>query len=384
MIAYRIKIILKRFFKNKLNYLVVFLIGLSFAFFILVNSLFYSANEYFKENVINYVSYRQFFVHTEDSEKQEILIKKLNSMSEVEGVFDHRAYMVPWKIKDFNDNTEDDNLANMILTGVEGEFKSDIGENLSSSSNDNAIVCPSTYYSDSDKTVKIDLKPYLGKYITLRYLNLDDSKEISVKLVGLYDNDKLKRDYRICHMNSSNLLEISKDFIDDYSGIVYYELKDINDENKVTDELRKNGFWPEPIIFGNRTLAIESLDLLLYASKGIFVISIFIVSCIMFYNFKNLKKYHKMQNIMGYSNDVLIVDYLIEMLLTFILSVISMSILSLLFLLLFQNIIPSLDEMFKYVKMVISPSVFCESVIYLFVISNLVSIINYLFGRKVE
>lgn len=185
-------------------------------------------------------------------------------------------------------------------------------------------------------------------------------------------------------MVSSNLLEISKDFIDDYSDIIYYELKDISDESKVTDELRKNGFWPEPIIFGNRTLAIESIDLLLYVSKGIFVISIFIVSCIMFYNFKSLKKSHMMQKIIGYSSGVLIVDYFVETLLTYILGVISMSIASLIFLILFRNVIPSIDSIFKYIEIMISPSVFCESIICLFVLSNLITIIDYLFGRGSE
>ena len=58
MIIPRIKIVLKKFFRNKLNYIICLLIAFCFSFSIMISSLTYSAKEYYENDIFNFVSYK--------------------------------------------------------------------------------------------------------------------------------------------------------------------------------------------------------------------------------------------------------------------------------------------------------------------------------------
>lgn len=378
MIKYRIILAIKKFFKNKLNYIIAILIGFSFSFSIVTNSLSYSAAKYFKSNVLNFVSYRQFFISANSIEEQDKIIKKLKSIPEIAGIIDNYGYMSAWKVKELEDISEKDNLANMTLSGTASEFKADIGENLSTSTDENYIVCPSTYYSDSNKTVKIDLTSYIGKNLTLKYIDNEKPREVSVKLIGLYDNDRLNQNYRRCYINYNNLSKFNNGLYNRDSYTIYYELKNIVYEEQVTKELQKAGFYPEPVVYMNRTLAVESIDLLIYINYGLTCISLFVISCIIIYNLNNLKDDIKIYKICGYSNKNLILNYMLEILNLFILGTFAIIIFLIFTLMIFRKVVPILYPSFKYVKMIISPSTLIFTIITFLLLCILINFINYI------
>lgn len=379
MIEYRMKIILKKFFRNKLNYIIILLIGLCFAFSIIINSLTYSAKVYFEDNVLNFVSYRQFSI-VEHGDKEE-LKEILNSMPEIEGVFDYYGYVSFWYFKEFHDKTSDNGLASMQLAGSASTIKAIVGEDLPTT-DEQVMICPSIYYSDYDKTNKIDLSPYVGKNLTIRYIDNENPKEYSVKLIGLFDNDKLKQDYRTCYMNYKALEQINRKTDKFSEDIIYYELKNIIDEEKVTNALREKGYWPDPIIFLERGLAIESLDMLIYISYGLFALSIFIVSCIISFNISKNKNNIILNKIFGYSNKNLILNHVMEMISLFIMSVLSTIIFTFLLLILFKQYLPVYYTSFKHVKLLISPTVFFGALMTIFALCIVIGLINFILSFK--
>lgn len=382
MKSYRLKLILKRFFKNKLNYVIVLLIGLSFAFSLLVNSLSYSATEFFKENILNMAGYRQYFIRVEDSEQLKKLEDKLKSMPNVVGYFDDTGYMSSWKFKDLKDDTEDDGLANIVFSSVASDVKADIGNDLTLSTDENYIICPSTYYSDPDKTVKIDLKPYIGKELIIKSIDEKYDDEFKVRLVGLFDNEKINKNYRRCFINYNNLSKISKDIVIPDLTHMYYEIDNIENEEKVLNELKKDGYWSDPIIYGDRSLALESISSLNFISKCLLIISIIIVFLIIYYNVKSFRNNLYIHRAVGYSNKDFLIDYIVEMMNIFVLSFISLCIFSIITLAVFRKIIPHIYSTFKNVKIIISPMEFLIYVLLLFLLCILIFIINYINNKN--
>lgn len=374
-------LIFKKFFRNKLNYIVFILIGLSFAFAIMINSLTYSAKVYFEDNVLNFVSYRQFSIL--GSEDNSILIEKLKKMPEIEGVFDSYGYVSSWTVPEFSKYAIDKDVPGFWLAGVVGNVKSIIGEDLLNSDSP-SMVCPNVYYSDSDKTNKIDLTEYVGKNLTLEYSDGIKSKEFSVKLVGLFDNDRLNQDYRTCYINYKDLEKMNKEVISFNNVNVYYELKNIVDENKVTNAIQEMGYFPEPIIFMDRSLAIESLDILVYISYILFIISMFVVSCIVYFNFIKNKSNISLNKSFGYSNKDITLNYFIQNIILFISSIITTVLLLNIILAIFKKVIPLYYPSFKYVELLISPTAFWLALLTMFVLCLILSLIFIIFSLKIN
>lgn len=376
----RVNITLKKFFRNPLNYFITILVGVCFAFAILSNSLTYSAAKYFEDNVLNFVSYRQFYVSLERESEQERLTKLLKSLPEIEGFTDDSGYMSAWKITDIKDNTDTDGLANMILSGTAGNFHSDIGEDLTTSTEENYIVCPSTYYSDSNRTTKIDLTPFIGNTLTIKSIDDENNKNVQVKLVGLYDNDRLNQNYRRCYINYNNLSKISEESNNSKSYTVYYELKNIAYENKVNKILENEGFYSMPVVAIERKLAVESIDMVYNISYLLILLILLVLLCIFLYKLKNNIPNVKMKKILGYLNRSLFFNNLIETTALFI-SGILFTILSLpIILMLFRKYIPILYPTFKYVKILISPTIFITAILYYFVLCLIILFLNYIFS----
>ena len=378
MIIYRIKLILKKFLKNKVNFIIILLIGICFAFSILVNSLSYSAAEYFKDNVLNFVSYRQFMFFVDSEEEREQANKLLKSMPEVETVFDDWGYLGAWYVEEIPDANSKNKMASITLMGTGSEVKSIVGEDLSHNKNEASMVCPNSFYLDDDLKNKFDLTDYVGKTLTLKFIKESKTREFSVKLEGLFDNDRLNKFYSKCYIDYGHLTEMMKYAIDvREETLVHYEIKNAVYEEKVNQKLMEAGFYPTPIISMNKTLAVESIDLLIYINYGLFIITLFIISCLILYRLNKNKSVIMMNKIHGYTNKNLILDYFVEMTLIFILSIIFMSLISIVFLSIFRRYLKYIYPSFKYVKVLISPNVFASSVLLLLCLCFLISLISY-------
>lgn len=176
----RVKITFKKFFRNKLNYIVLLLIGICFSFSIIVNSLSYSATKYYEENLLNWVDNRIFSIRIgepddkELEEKREKLQNLLTSMDEIQGVFSSYSYLSFWSFPELTElHKEWKEEVNVQLDGTTGTINATYGNDLTQSK-DMEIICPSVYYpyenaQGIDKTKSIDLKPYVGKTLKLKF-----------------------------------------------------------------------------------------------------------------------------------------------------------------------------------------------------------------------
>ncbi len=384
MIMPKFKIVLHKFLRNKLNYIICLLIALCFSFSIIINSLSYSARKYYEDDIFNFVSYRVFSIVNPINRKD--LINTLNNMNEIEGVFDSYGYMSPWELPEFNNYFKDNKTPNMWLLGMIGDIKI-IDNSKINLSEEMEMVCPNNYlpYEKDGKPVadkKIDLTPYIGKYINFRYIDENNPQEFKIKLVGLYDNDKINKNYNMCYMNYKALEKINKEVLNLPKTNVYYQLKNIADEEKVTTKLQEMGYYPDPIVFLNRMPALESLDLLVYISYGIFFISLFIVSCIIYYNILKNKKNFLINRTYGYSFKNNLINSIFESLILFFFSFLFTIIFNLVIYNIIKRIIPIYYPSFKNITIIISPVVFLQALLFILILCFLLNLISLILNHQ--
>ena len=350
----------------------------------MINSLNYSTKKYYENDVLNFTGYRQFaMVGVENKEK---VTEKLLSMKEVAGVFDIHGYISAWdsiELSEKYDDTESEDIG-FWMHGVAGEIESVVGEDLTS--NDYmAMVCPLAYYSDSNKATKIDLTPYVGKDLTLKYLGdkSENPKTFKIKLVGLYDNERLDKGYRECFINYKSLEKMSKTVLPNASTqTLYYELKNIADSKKVEEEMKKMGYWPNSVIMFDNDLMIDSLDILIYISYGLFIASMFIIVCIIMFSIYKNKKNIALSKAFGYSNKNILLNYCVDSISLFLTSVISMLAFVYVILLLFKKYIPLYYKTFKYIKILVSPLALWNAVLTIFILCIIINLISYLISKN--
>lgn len=389
MSKFQIGIILKRFFRNKLNYLVVILIGICFAFSIMVNSLTYSATEHYKKHIFNWIDNRIFYVRVGEKDDPSLESKKkeltnlLNSFPEVEGVFTYDSYMSYWSLPELLEEYPDwhDDIA-IGVNGMVGTLEAAVGKDLPTT-DDMVMVCPVAFYpyettNGPVKEKRIDLTKYIGKTFTLKYIDTKKPKEFQVKLIGLYDNEVLNKNYSDCYVNYQTASKMNIEVLPKNDSYLYYELKNIVHEEKVTNALRELGYWPESKIFMHNKVALESMEVMVYISYGIFIISMFIALCLLYFNTIKNNSVIKMQKILGYTNHNLLLNYIVESMLLFIMSIICVIITSLILLIVFQKVIPLYYKAFNNIRIILSINAIISNIPIIFGLTIFIGILRLL------
>ena len=169
---------------------------------------------------------------------------------------------------------------------------------------------------------------------------------------------------------------INKEVLKISNNNVYYQLKNIYDEQNVTNNLREMGYYPEPIIFLDRMPAMNSLDMLVYISDGIFLISIFIVLLIIYFNIRRNRKNSLINKAYGYSVKNLFVNSIFESLILFLNTLIFTFISLLLLFNVFKKIIPLYYATFKKIEIIISPVALIQDLFLILVIYLLLNAIS--------
>ena len=228
------------------------------------------------------------------------------------------------------------------------------------------------------------MSPYIGKNLKVQYINEKNPVEFSIKLVGLYDNQKMNKFYDSCFINYQPLEKMNHEADTFNSDVVFYELKNIVDEEKVTNQLREQGFWPDSVMDVDTDLAIDSLDMLVYLGYGLFVISMFIIACVISFNNSKNKSSIMLSKTYGYNNKKLLFSYLLEMLYLFLMSVLFSGILVFIIQLVFKKIIPMFYKTFEYITIYVSPFAILEAIIVILVLCILIGLINFAFSAKVN
>lgn len=389
MIIDRIKFIIKKFFRNKLNLIVLLMLGICFSFSTMINSLTYSATKYYNENLLNWIDNRIFSIKIADTESQETTKKidelshLLNSMDEVEGVFGRYSYSNFWDIKELSQYYPDsEEGVGIALDGVVGTIDAVEGKDLTSN-DEMAMICPRTYYpfeipDGVDKTRQIDLSAYVGKTLTLKYIDETNPKEFKIRLVGLYDNDILNKNYRRCYANYKTTEKINKEVLNLKNNYLYFELKNILYEEKVINTLNNMGYYPNSKVYLHNKVAIESMDTLVYVGYGIFLITIFISITINYFNILLSKDTIALNKILGYSNKNLILNYIFESIILFLLGVISEVVILQIMVIIFRKLIPFYLSSFNNIPILISPKAFINSIIELFIVTLFILIMKIL------
>ncbi len=390
MLVTRIKINLKKFFRNKLNYIIIMLLGICLSFSVIINSLSYSGRKYFEDNILNWVDYRNFILlPIENQEKRDKVINTLNSMPEVIAVHDRYSYLKAFNILEFKDYYDGEEY--VWVQGIGSPIKALKGQDLTTS-DELEMICPVSYYpfddinglNGKDTTRGIDLTPYIGKKLTLQYIDNKYPKTYKIKLVGLYDNDKLQRNYETCYMNYKALETIGKQLEpqkNQYNNIIY-EIGNIIDEQKVSNTLKDMGYWPDSIIFGERTIALASMNALKYISYGMIALSTFIIILITIYNISKNKSNLMLNKTLGYKNKNLILNYLVDIICLFITSVFVSLIMIFILLNIFRKLIPKFYLTYKNIPIIISLNYLIKAIIILLGICILIGIINFIFNLK--
>ena len=155
-----------------------------------------------------------------------------------------------------------------------------------------------------------------------------------------------------------------------------FQIKNKIDEEKVLNELKKEGYWPHSVMDLDYVLVVDSFDTLEYISYGLFIISMLVVVCLIFYNLSKNKNIIELNKILGYSNKSLLFNSLIEIITLFISSIISISIFTFLSLILFRKIMPIYYKTFEYIEVLISPYEFMKTLLFVSIIILVIFIIK--------
>jgi hypothetical protein len=380
------KLFIKKFFRQKINYLLVLLIGICLAFVCIVYSLPYSIRNYWEDNVLNDIRFRTYFINGQA--KNTSLISKLESMDEIEGVFTFDGYYVDVKAIGLNDEEE---LPSIFLMGIKGKENVIIGDSITEENKDeNVMVCPNKYYpyysvelGGYDKSKEIDLSKFLNKEIQVASL-LDSSKTETFKIIDLYEADNDYADPQLCYTYYTHVEELNEKFQTGVSSQnhLIFEIKNIVDENKVIDLLNSQNIYPIKAANINTEIALQSFDTLTKISYIVLCFISLIIVLINFYKNKIDQPNISINKLFGFTKSYIIKQSMFNSFLTFVWSIIVLIPLLFINLKIFQINLPKYDKNFKDVVFLVSWNSILQVLVILVIILFITSAINIIKNRR--
>lgn len=290
---YYIEIIIKNIFKNKFSKNLMVKIFLIFFILMVFFSLYSTIQNYEKNGIEEDISYRTFFVGRNSDMTEEAAILDLKTIDHVIDVYSDSEYFTALK------------LAN---PKIEGEFFV-YGSSLESLpkikkgrvfDSEYEIICPSLFYPSTDiindekifKDKIIDMDKLIGETLKASYTKVISFKnetyeleeqELSLKVVGTFQNNKTMIDENICYSSQNLVGLINKDIEEnlDLSGqinSIMVRVDSIKNINEVIEELYLKGYDASQVLSFDPTFfnMINVICWTLFVLCIIFIVALFI------------------------------------------------------------------------------------------------------------
>lgn len=278
-----IKIGFKQYYKNKANLLYIFLISISVSLIVFCFAFSDSLNNYWNQSVKKMVDYRTFFVYYNPEEMTENeAVNKLNSYKNIESISPYTSYIINMRMFDsINNNTE----TNIFLFGIPNNaVKITHGNKMNKYSNTSKVmICPEDifYESNTEQKKSINLIPYIGKEISLKFID-NDQKTEKFKLIGTYDSSTRQGKENFCYTNSNVVTTLNLSYqpeaFEKTEGIIYPLIVRINSTDNIDETLQQfevDHFYTngDPVVKIDTTTGDKILNLFMLISAVIIIIS---------------------------------------------------------------------------------------------------------------
>ena len=157
---------------------------------------------------------------------------ELEKIEHVVGVFHNTTWQNGAIIEQFKKDNKRDGRIN-LRAATNGSLPQ-IVERSSFPNDNNAyyIICPENFLPMGANLKKynrfdmVNLKPYLNKKITLKYMDyntMNENLELSLKLIGIYKNSVTSIDENVCYVKEDTLSAIYMNGMDTSSGNIIME-----------------------------------------------------------------------------------------------------------------------------------------------------------------
>jgi len=339
------KDLIKRSFKsiwrNKINFLCIFLLAISSAVIIFGFSYLNSITNLWSDWTNKAVDFRTYMVtYDYESLSEEEAIEKLSKFEHVVEVTKSSGYVISGNAFEYVDENND---GEMLLRGVsEDSLNIALGNELRGSTNE--MVCaikfnPNSkiYQSDFNEDTSFDLSNEIGKTMKIKFAGSDEYEELTI--VGLYDSDYDYSSGDTCYATFETVRNLNEKYQPDVfdaekasqSGAetelpIYFIIDDVKNNDTVLNELESNGFYAERVITINTEVGDSIIKIIMILAWVMWILSFIIILLSNFNRINNRKKEFAIMKAIGYSakdiNELLYVESLIMSALSIILAII--------------------------------------------------------------
>lgn len=336
---------IKSIFRNKINFLCIFLLAVSSSIIIFGFSYLNSITNLWNDWTNKAVDFRTFVVtYDYDNLSEDEAIEKLSQFNHILEVTKSSGYIISGNAFEYID---DDNDGEISLRGVtKNSINVVAGSDLSG--NKNEIICainfnPNSkiYQSDFAKDTSIDLSNQIGKTMKIKFAGSNNYEELTI--VGLYDSDYDYSAGDTCYATFETVRNLNETYQPDVfdaekisqDGIetklpIYFIIDNAKNTDYVLENLESNGFYAERVITINTKTGDSIIKVLMILACIMCLLSFIIILLNNLNRINNRKKEFAIMKSVGYTqkniNELLYTESLLMSIISVFLSVIFSSI----------------------------------------------------------
>lgn len=249
--------------RKKSTLLTFILIGISMSLILILSSYYATSYNGYYGEIRENIYYNTYWITTYNAENNTSDTKKtLESIDHIVGVFPEYLWINGGIIEEFKKNSKVDGRINLQVADNQTLPEIVDGSNFPSKE-ENYIICPQNFIPTGGQLEKysrfdmLDLEEYLGKKITLKYMNYstdNEDLEIDFELVGLYKNSNSLTDENICYVKEETLYNmylkqnnISSKNNEMINSSFYIQVDKYENKERVKKELEDYGYNVESI-----------------------------------------------------------------------------------------------------------------------------------------
>ena len=231
--------LLKPIFREKTTIFTFILIGIVMSLTIIVKTYYDTSYHGYYGDIRENIDYNTYWVSKINEEKVPVddfrnkVRSELEEIEHVVGVFHNMTWQSGAIIEQFKKDSKRDGRINLRAATNESLPQIVEGGSFPNDNNEDYIICPENFFPIGDNLKKynrfdmVNLKKYLNKKLTLKYMNyntMNENLELSFKLVGIYKNSATSTDENVCYVKENTL------------NTMYINGMDTSSSNIITDQ----------------------------------------------------------------------------------------------------------------------------------------------------
>lgn len=293
------------------NWLIIVLLSITASIITFGFSYYNSIHDFWNDWLNNSYDFRLYLVNYDmDNFTYEEIKKQLLSNYHVQDVFSYSEYFVVGTAVDFV--TDDVNGETTIYGTIGGTKKIISGSDLSDSKYE--VICPSHFLPKSliqsgqyDANLEVNISTKIGEIINFEFFSETKHSEIvSMKLVGVYDENFDYSDINLCYTTHETVYEINKkhqpEILNNLQNI--YIL--VDSQENISEIVNIDGIYQMLPI---KTIRTEVAENVLMTTGIVMVISYLLTILIMIVifnkKFRNEYKNHGLYLALGYDKKII-------------------------------------------------------------------------------